>query len=447
MTDPTSTAGRGGTRQLGLWMATALVIGNQIGSGIFLLPAALAPYQGYAIASWVLSAGGTLLLAVTFARLARRVPRAGGPYVYARVGFGEFTGFFMGWGYWISCTATNAAIASASVSYVSAFWPAVAQRTGLAAVVTIGTIWVLTALNATGVRNGGLVQLVTVVMKLVPLALIGTLGLLYIEPGAFTFEPPPGQTPIGAVNSAVALTLFAFLGFESAGIPADNVVDPDRTIPRATVLGTVVTAVVYIASTVAVMGILSADTLAGSAAPFADAGRAIWGGWAGALMGRGAIVSCVGCLNGWILVAGQIPMAMARDGLFPALFARTRADGTPAIALVISSGLATLLLVSSFTGTLVELYTKTVLLATLTAVVPYLFGAMTELRLALAESSERGAAVSGAAGRLAVPAGAFLYAMWAVIGAGQETVYLGFILLLAGLPVYVWLRRRMPLPA
>ncbi len=426
-------------------MATALVVGNQIGSGIFLLPAALAPYQGYAVASWVFSAGGTLLLAVTFARLARRIPHAGGPYVYARVGFGEFTGFFMGWGYWISCIATNAAIASASVSYVSAFWPVVGQSTGVAAAVTVGTIGVLTVLNASGVRNGGLVQLVTVVMKLVPLVLIGTLGLLYIQPGAFAFEPPAGETPIGAVNAAVALTLFAFLGFESAGIPADNVVDPDRTIPRATVLGTVVTAVVYVASTVAVMGILSADVLTGSSAPFADAGRAIWGGWAGALMGLGAIVSCVGCLNGWILVAGQIPMAMARDGLFPALFARTREDGTPANAVLISGGLAVLLLVSSFTGTLVELYTKTVLLATLTAVVPYLFGAMTELRLALSE--EGTAAVSGAAGRLVVPAAAFAYAMWAIIGAGQETVYLGFILLLAGLPVYVWLRRRTPLPS
>jgi len=438
---------RQGTRQLGLWMATALVIGNQIGSGIFLLPAALAPYQGYAVASWVFSAGGTLLLAVTFARLARRIPHAGGPYVYARVGFGEFTGFFMGWGYWISCIATNAAIASASVSYVSAFWPVVGQRTGVAAAVTVGTIGVLTVLNASGVRNGGLMQLVTVVMKLVPLVLIGTLGLLYIQPGAFAFEPPAGETPIGAVNAAVTLTLFAFLGFESAGIPADNVVDPDRTIPRATVLGTVVTAVVYVASTVAVMGILSADVLTGSSAPFDDAGRAIWGGWAGALMGLGAIVSCVGCLNGWILVAGQIPMAMARDGLFPDLFARTRADGTPSTAVLISGGLAALLLVSSFTGTLVELYTKTVLLATLTAVVPYLFGAMTELRLALSQEGDTRGAVSGATGRLVVPFAAFLYAMWAIVGAGQETVYLGFILLLAGLPVYVWLRRRTPLPS
>jgi APA family basic amino acid/polyamine antiporter len=428
-------------------MATALVIGNQIGSGIFLLPAALAPYQGYAVASWVVSAGGTLLLAITFARLARRIPHAGGPYAYARAGFGDFTGFFMGWGYWISCIATNAAIASASVSYVTIFWPAVAESTALAATVTIGTIWVLTLLNASGVRNGGVVQLVTVVMKLVPLVLIGTLGLLYIQPGAFAFEPPPGETPIGAVNAAVALTLFAFLGFESAGIPADNVVDPNKTIPRATMLGTVVTAVVYVASTVAVMGILSATTLAGSSAPFADAGRAIWGGWAGTLMGLGALVSCVGCLNGWILVQGQIPMAMARDGLFPAIFARTRGDGSPAVALVISSGLATLLLVSSFTGTLVELYTKTVLLATLTAVVPYLFGAMTELRMALAGTAARDGAVPKAVGRLAIPIGAFVYAMWAVIGAGQETVYLGFILLLAGLPVYVWLRRRTPLSA
>jgi len=424
-------------------MATALVIGNMIGSGIFLLPAALAPYRGYAVASWLISTAGTLVLAITFARLARRIPRAGGPYVYVREGFGEFAGFFMAWGYWISCLATNAAIASAFVSYLTVFWPALGGAQSLSAVVALGTIWVLTMLNASGVRNGGIVQVVTVVVKVLPLLLIGTVGLFYIQPDAFVFQAPPGETPLTSLNAAVALTLFAFLGFECATIPADNVIEPERTIPRATVLGTVITAVVYIASTVAVMGVIPAEALASSTAPFADAGRAIWGSWAGYLMGVGAIVSCVGALNGWILVQGQVPMAMARDGLFPALFAKTRPDGTPGVAIVISSAFVSVLLLFSFTGTLVELFTKTVLLSTLTAVVPFVFAALAELRFVLAQSNgERPAgAAPRAFGALAIPIAAFAYAMWAVIGAGQETVYLGFILLLAGLPVYVWLKR------
>jgi APA family basic amino acid/polyamine antiporter len=340
--------------------------------------------------------------------------------------------------------ATNAAIAAALVSYSTVFWPALGRTSSLAALVTLGAIWVLTALNASGVRNGGIVQLVTVVVKIVPLLLIGTVGLLYIQPEAFAFEAPTGQTPLTSLSAAVALTLWAFLGFESASIPADNVVRPERTIPRATVLGTIITAVIYIASTVAVMGIVPADVLSASSAPFADAGRRIWGSWAGYLMGIGAIISCFGALNGWILVQGQIPMAMARDGLFPALFAKTRADGTPAVAIVVSSVFVSLLLLFSFTGTLVELFTKTILLATLTAVVPYVFAALTELRFVLSQQDGQGSATTKARafGALAIPIAAFVYSMWAVIGAGQETVYLGFVLLLAGLPIYVWLKRR-----
>jgi len=425
-------------------MATSLVIGNMIGSGIFLLPSALAQYRGYGIASWLITATGALVLAVTFARLARRIPKAGGPYAYAREGFGEFAGFFMAWGYWISVLATNAAIATALVSYSTVFWPALGRTSSLAAVLALGTIWLLTALNASGVRNGGIVQLVTVVMKIVPLLLIGTVGLLYIQPEAFAFEAPTGATPLTSLSAAVALTLWAFLGFESASIPADNVVRPERTIPRATVLGTIITAVIYIASTVAIMGIVPPDTLSASSAPFADAGRMIWGSWAGYLMGIGAIISCFGALNGWILVQGQIPMAMARDGLFPALFAKTRPDGTPAVAIIVSSAFVSLLLLFSFTGTLVELFTKTILLATLTAVVPYVFAALTELRFVLSQQGDQTSSTTKTRvfGALTIPIAAFVYSMWAVIGAGQETVYLGFILLLAGLPIYVWLKRR-----
>ena len=425
-------------------MATSLVIGNMIGSGIFLLPSALAQYRGYGIASWLITATGALVLAVTFARLARRIPKVGGPYAYAREGFGEFAGFFMAWGYWISVLATNAAVATALVSYSTLFWPALGRTPSLAALVALGTIWMLTALNAGGVRNGGIVQLVTVILKIVPLLMIGTVGLFYIQPQGFAFETPTGQTPFTSLSAAVALTLWAFLGFESASIPADNVVQPERTIPRATVIGTIITAVVYIASTVAVMGIVPTDTLSASNAPFADAGRMIWGSWAGYLMGIGAIISCFGTLNGWILMQGQIPMAMARDGLFPAFFAKTRPDGTPAVAIVVSSVFVTVLLLFSFTGTLVELFTKTILLATLTAVVPYVFSTMTELRFVLSQQGHETSTAhkTRAFGALTIPIAAFVYSMWAVIGAGQETVYLGFILLLAGLPIYVWLKRR-----
>ncbi len=430
--------------QLGLWMATSLVVGNMIGSGIFLLPASLAPYGGYGIVGWFLTASGAILLAVVFARLSRRIPKAGGPYAYIRAGFGDFAGYLMAWGYWISMIATNAAISVAFVSYLTVFWPSLGGSPGLAAAVALSAIWVLTGLNASGVRNGGVAQVVTTIMKVVPLLAIGTLGLLHIDLHHFSSAQTAAHSPAGALNATVTLTLWAFLGLECATIPADNVRSPERTIPRATILGTAVTAIVYIVSTVAVMGIVPSESLASSTAPFADAARMLWGGWAGYLMALGAVVSCFGALNGWILVQGQIPMAMARDGLFPALFGRVRADGTPAVAIAISSALATILLLFNYSGGgLVDLFTKTILLATLTAVVPFVFATMAELTFVLRMGQvekERKRRVP--IGSVALAVGAFIYAMWAVIGAGQQTVYLGFVLLLLGLPMYVWLRRR-----
>jgi APA family basic amino acid/polyamine antiporter len=411
-----------------------------IGSGIFLLPASLAPYGGIGIVGWLITAGGAILLAVVFARLARRIPKAGGPYAYARAGFGDFAGFFIAWGYWISILATNAAISVAFVSYLTVFWPDLGRVPGRAAGVALGAIWFLTALNASGVRNGGIAQVVTVVMKLIPLLAIGTLGLLYVNLDHFTVARTAAESPMSAINATVTLTLWAFLGLECATIPADNVAKADRTIPLATVLGTAATAVVYIVSTVAVMGIVPNETLATSTAPFADAGRMIWGGWAGYLMGFGAVVSCFGALNGWILVQGQIPMAMARDGLFPSLFKKVRSDGTPAAGIAVSSVFVTILLLFNYTAGLVELFTKTILLATLTAVVPFVFSTMAELKFVLGRKAGEAGRVG--VGSVLLAAGAFVYAMWAVVGAGQETVYLGFVLMLAGLPIYVWLRRK-----
>src|SRR6266545_8279586 len=156
-------------RGLGLWMATALVVGNMIGSGVFLLPSSLAKYGGISIVAWVLTAAGAVLLALVFARLGRAYPQTGGPYAYSRRAFGDFVGFQTAWGYWIAIWAGNAAIAVAFVSYLSRFWDGLATNSLLAAV---AAIWLLTWVNALGVRQGGLVQAATTVLKLVPLLAI-----------------------------------------------------------------------------------------------------------------------------------------------------------------------------------------------------------------------------------------------------------------------------------
>lgn len=412
-----------------------------VGSGIFLLPASLAPYGHMALAGWLVTAAGSMIVAVVFSRLSRRIPKAGGPYVFIREGFGDFTGFFMAWGYWISILATNAAISVAFVSYLTVFWPVLRTNRVLAAGLGIGVIWTLTWINAGGVHRGGRTQLATTILKLIPLLAISIFGLAYMDWGNLMVPPSAeGHTldTAPALMASITLTLWAFLGLESATIPAENVTEPSKTVPRATLLGTGLTAAVYIASSSAVAGILPHSALLDSTAPFADAARIMWGNWGAYLIGIGAIVSCFGAINGWILLSGQIPRAMARDGLFPAFFARAKPDGTPSTAIVVSSVLVTVLLLSNYTRGLVELYTFVILLATLTAVVPYVFASMTELMWALRQKP-------GQAGRplaILLASLAFLYSMIAIIGAGEVTVYWGFVLLLAGVPIYAWMRSR-----
>lgn len=424
-------------RELGLWTSTALVVGNMVGSGVFLLPASLAAYGGISLAGWLLTSAGSLLLALSFSRLSRSIPRAGGPYAYTREAFGDFAGFLVAWGYWIAIFVGNAAIAVGFVGYIAYFFPYLSEHPPVAVAVALAAIWLLTWTNTRGIREAGALQLVTTVLKLLPLLAVGLLGIFYLDPSHFQPFNRTGTSPLGAVTATATLTLWAFIGLESATVPAESVKDPGRTIPRATVAGTLTAALIYMLSTAAVLGIVPPETLEVSTAPFAEAASLIWGRWAAWMVAAGAAISAFGALNGWILLQGQVPMAAARDGLFPRRFGRLSSRGTPAFGLVVSSVFVTLLMTMNYTRGLVEQYTLIILLATLTTLVPYVFSAAAEALLVLREHAGGGPL---AAGRLLLASLAFLYALWAVAGSGRDTVYWGFLLLLVGLPVYVVLR-------
>jgi APA family basic amino acid/polyamine antiporter len=424
------------TRRIGLWMTVALVMGNMIGSGIFLVPSSLAPYGAIGLAGWLISTVGALLLAIVFAHLARLRPAAGGPYAYARVAFGDLAAFLVAWGYWISMWTGLGALAVAFAGYFGAVVPALSRTPASAALTAIAALWLLVAVNAAGVRSAAWVQLVTTVLKTVPLAAIGVVGLLRFDPSHFVVTQSEPGAMIVAMAAAATLTLWAFQGLESATVPAESIDDPDRTIPRATVLGTLLTAIVYITSTVGVMSLIVPSSLGQSQAPFADAARSVWGDVGATIVALGASISVFGALNGWVLLAGQLPMAVAEDGLFPRIFARRSRNDTPTMAMVIAGVLTTLMVALNYTRGLVNLFTFFILLATVTTLIPY---ASSSMAVFLFEDS-RVSRVSGGIGVAA--AGAFAYAVWAIAGAGQEAVHWGFLLLMVGLPVYVVMRRR-----
>ncbi|MCG9105693.1 amino acid permease [Laribacter hongkongensis] len=423
---------------LGLWMCIALVCGNMIGSGVFLLPSSLAPYGGLAIIGWVLTAIGAVLLALVFAGLTRSMPREGGPYGYTRDAFGDFAGFWIAWGYWIALWVGNAAIAVAFTSYLSGFFPVLASNHWAGGGTAIALVWCVTLINLRGVESTGRMAVITTIIKLLPLLAIATIGLLWFNPDNLVFNP--GNKPVGdSISAVAALTLWAFLGMESASVPAGDVENPEKTIPRATIIGTLLAAVVYIGVTVAVMGVLPHDVLASSPAPMADAARVMWGDWAYAAVGLGAVVSCLGAINGWSLMPCHVSLAAARDGLFPRQFARLNGNRVPAWGLVVSSSLMTLLLVLNYSGSkgMVEIFNFIILLATMTTLLPYAFTAVAELMF-----MARGQMPATCAGRRIVIASlAFVYAVWALYGSGAETVLWGVILLMLGLPVYVWMAK------
>lgn len=419
-------------RVLGFWSAVALVMGNMIGSGVFLLPASLAAYRGLSLIGWLLSAGGAVMLALVFARLARQLPAAGGLYAYTRDAFGPAPGFLVAWGYWISSVATLAALAVAFVGYLDPFIPGLVRVPASAAILAVITIWLLVGVNVAGVRAAGRMQVTTVILKILPLAVVGIAGLFYFQPSAFSLPPPGDVSVAGQIVATITLTLWAFLGLECATIPADNVVDPARTIPRATVAGTVAAAVIYIVATMGVMSLVPGDALAVSTAPFADGARTVFGNGAGQLVALGAAVSCFGALNGWTLVTGQLPMAAAADGLFPPVFGRLSARGTPAASMLIAGVIASALVAMNYSRGLVDLFTFIILLSTLSTLVPYAFCSLAVWLMPGQPRLSTGAAV--------VSILAFVYSMFAIYGAGADTVFYGFLLILGGLPIYVWLR-------
>lgn len=423
---------------LGLWMCIALVCGNMIGSGVFLLPSSLAPYGGLAIIGWVLTAIGAVLLALVFAGLTRSMPREGGPYGYTRDAFGDFAGFWIAWGYWIALWVGNAAIAVAFTSYLSGFFPVLASNHWAGGGTAIALVWCVTLINLRGVESTGRMAVITTIIKLLPLLAIATIGLLWFNPDNLVFNP--GNKPVGdSISAVAALTLWAFLGMESASVPAGDVENPEKTIPRATIIGTLLAAVVYIGVTVAVMGVLPHDVLASSPAPMADAARVMWGDWAYAAVGLGAVVSCLGAINGWSLMPCHVSLAAARDGLFPRQFARLNGNRVPAWGLVVSSSLMTLLLVLNYSGSkgMVEIFNFIILLATMTTLLPYAFTAVAELMFMARGQMP----ATGAGRRIVIASLAFVYAVWALYGSGAETVLWGVILLMLGLPVYVWMAK------
>ncbi|MDQ3155241.1 MAG: amino acid permease [Actinomycetota bacterium] len=369
--------------RMGLSQSTALIVGSIIGVGIFSLPYALASYGPISLVAMALASVGAIAFALLFAALTRRIPADGGPYAYARTAFGNGVGFGNAWSYWITAWAGNAAIAVGWVYYVENFVNRDGSRSWSILIALVG-LWIPAAVNLSGLRNVGSFQLVTTVLKFIPLFLMATLGLFFIQAGNFTPWNTSGDTNLAAIGGAMAICLFSYLGVETAAVAAAKVRDPQRNVPLATVYGTLASAVVYMLSLIAVFGIIPADALAldDNKASYSVAANLVvgQGNWAGDLVAIVVIISGLGALNGWTMICAEMPLAAAKDGLFPRRFGQLSSRRVPAFGIVASTTLASVAVVISYLGTSgATVFTTLVLMTGITAAVPFGFSALAQI--------------------------------------------------------------------
>lgn len=422
-------------KSLGLAACTAIVVGNMVGSGFYLSPAAVAPYGNLAILVWIIMGAGAICLGLTFARLASLVPAVGGPYAYTRLAYGDFAGFLIAWGYWISIWTSLPVIAIAFTGVIVDLFPALGNRV-TATILTLGVIWTIVLVNLRGVHAAGLFAQVTTYAKLLPFGAVAIIGLLFIDTSHFADFNPSGQPLLQSIATLAPLTMFAYLGLESATVPAGDVQNAERTIPRSTVLGISIAAILYVLGTIVVMGLVPREQLIHSVAPFSQAAGIMWGRPGELAISLAVLLSSIGALNGWTLLMGQVPMAAARDGLFPPLFSRLSSRGVPAWGMMVSASLATILVLVQAIGSegFAAAYKLMVGLSTMAAVVPYAF-------CALAGSLVAGATQGRMPRVTVIELIAFIFAIFTLYGSGAEPVLYGLVLLMLGIPVYVWQRR------
>ena len=383
---------------------------------------------------WLFTSAGAIVLAMIFSNLSKIiVNKSGGPYAYSRAGFGDFLGFLVAWGYWIATWVSNGAIAIAIVGAFTFFFPILKTNSLYSITLALSLIWFFTWINSMGVKTSGKTQVITTVLKLLPLAFVILVGFFFFDINNFPAFNLTENSDFATFPAVAALTLYAFIGIESATIPAENVENPEKTIPKATMLGTIITTIFYILCTVVLFGILPVDDLKISAAPFAEAAKLIAGDYGGYFVAIGVVISGLGVLNGWILIVGQMPMATAKDNLFPRIFKRENKNGAPVIGLIIGSLLSSFVMLMNYTQGLVEQFTFIVEITVLCTLIPYLFTAAAYVLIIIEKKLHANSWVK----TFVLGGLGFAYSLWAIYGSGSTMVFYGFFLLLIGIPFYL----------
>lgn len=431
-------------KALSLPMLIAMVVGNMVGSGIYVLPASLAGYGTISIVSWILTSIGAMFLAMVFVYLNQRFPKTGGPYVYCKQAFGNLVGFIIAVFYWFSMLISIAGISIVSVGYLGYLFPSLDANTPLynqnvTLMIELGIVWFFTAINMIGIHFSGVVQLILTIVKTTPLIVIILFGVSHIELANLKLFNPGNLPPLSAIGGAAALTFWAFIGIEAATLPAENTRGP-KDINRATIFGTMISSLIYIGCTFVIMGMIPVTQLQSSQFPFAEVAVMLFGTYGAILIALFAALCGVGALNICVFLQGQIVFAAARDNIFPHWLAKLSKKDVPFRSLIVSGLIVSAMLVLTMQPNLINQFNMIAQLAALAALLVYMVCAFSELKFTAAKKAKLHHVLMSKSMFIALVAG--LYSVWTISCVDARTLKIGVITIGICVIFYYFMIRR-----
>ncbi|MGL4762309.1 MAG: APC family permease [Sarcina sp.] len=427
-------------KEIGLFTATSLVISNMVGAGILMLPATLAQVAGpgATIIAWILTGFGALIMALTFANLGSKIPRNGGAYEYSRMAYGNFGGFLAAWLYWNGSWIGNASMYIVATTYLGQAYPVLLNNPMVSFIFASGLLWICTYINIRGTKFAGRITAGLTVFKILlfgSFVVIAFMGFNKVNIGPLF----PAGKGVGTIPIAAGITLWAFMGLETASVTGGEIKNPEKNVKRSTILGMSISACLYLVISISAMGAMSQTELANSSAPITDIISKVLNVGNLSIISIFIAISVIGTSLGWLLSTARVSFAAGEDGVFPKAFSKIHPKhGTPYVSLIISSVMVNIILIMNFTEGLSGAYSFIVLLATLSYLPVYGFTAIAEI--ILMSKGKRRASVKNYTLLVIRAMIAFAFAVWGIISSGPETVMYGFILVMLAVPVYAYMR-------
>lgn len=427
-------------KEIGLFTATALVISNMVGAGILMLPATLAQVSGPAatIIAWILTGSGALIMALTFANLGSKIPRNGGIYEYSRMAYGNFGGFMSAWLYWNGSWIGNASMFIVATTYLGSAFPWIVSNNVITFIFSTILLWICTYINIRGTKSASRITAGLTVFKII---LFGSfIVIAFIGFDASNMMPMlPVDKGLGTIPIAAGITLWAFMGLETASVTGGEIKNPEKNVKRSTILGMLISTFLYLVISIAAMGAMNQSELANSTAPITDIISKVLNVGNLRIISIFIAISVLGTSLSWLLSTARVGFAAGDDGVFPKVFSKIHPKyGTPHVALIVGSVCINLILLMNFTEGLSGAYNFIVLLATLSYLPVYAFTAIAEI--ILMAKGERRASVKNYTLLVVRALVAFVFSIWGIVASGSETVMLGFILMLVGVPFYAYMK-------